>query len=435
MLKVFSYLIICLLLMGCASAANESAPSVSSVPTTLPTITPTSTPESTPTQIPLEGLLFFDMNGSGLRDEASFNYDAERLTDERQPLQADLLKALTDHIAAHPDLQDGDLITLEEPGLSGYGVCAGDSCATTGADGSFILPVATSTSNLKITDPNAGTPALEMRYINKWNGPVVIPAYEMNGVQVPEQNLNDTEVIPITNTVQAGENFEIGLMQGFLSAPFPLDYPAYILGYFDIDGRYPWDENGTSQNYLGESYDWTRGNPYSSTTSEKIDKSTFIFPGVTGTQDGHDALDIRFDLLTPIIAPISGKVNNVYWENGQDIKVDHNIAGLEYQTFYGHLDTNVIVAPGQNVYRGQIVGFSGNSGESNNGIAILHFAFIKVGLYQYTSDFTGDLLIDPYRTLIEGDYRLVSTQSSWIIDNTINPQPAYFNLSALFINY
>ena len=395
-------------------------------PTQEPTHTPTATLEpsatSTPTPIPLEGRLFFDMNGSGLRDMASFIYDADRLTDERQPLHPDLLAAITAYINEHPELQDGDLITLEEPGLSNYTVCAKDICSTTAADGSFVLPGATQNSYLNITDPNAGTPALEMRYINKWNKAVTVPAYEMNGVQVPEQNLNDTMVLPISKTVQVGKKGEIGLVQGFLTAPFPLNYPAYILGYFDIDGRYPWDKNGTSLNYLGETYNWTWGNPYSSTISDKIDKSTLVFPGVTGTQDGHDALDIRLDLLTPIISPIAGKVNNVYWENGQDIKLDHKLAGVDYQTFYGHLDTKVVVVPGQNIYRGQIIGFSGNTGEGNNGIAILHFAFIKLGPFEFTDNFVGDLLIDPYRTLVQGEYSLASSHSLWIIDNTLNPQ-------------
>ncbi len=49
------------------------------------------------------------------------------------------------------------------------------------------------------------------------------PAYEMNGVEVPEQHLNDTEMIPISNGVyidQFKKENKIGLMQGFLTLPF-----------------------------------------------------------------------------------------------------------------------------------------------------------------------------------------------------------------------
>jgi hypothetical protein len=39
----------------------------------------------------LQVRLFFDMNGSGLKDEATFNYDPVRPADPRQPHQHDLV--------------------------------------------------------------------------------------------------------------------------------------------------------------------------------------------------------------------------------------------------------------------------------------------------------------------------------------------------------
>ena len=403
-----------------ATTTDTPEPIATSMPTDTPIPTATDTPEPTATPVPLEGRLFFDMNGSGLMDQATFNYDPARLTDERQPLQPDLLAAVLDYVNAHPDLQTGDLITLDEPGLTGYTVCVADNCTVTDAGGSFTIanPGTSSSPRVAIADPNAGTPALEMRYVNLWNGAVVIPAYEMNGVQVPEQHLNDTEVVPISSQLntQRGVENEIGLMQGYLTAPFPLEYPAYILGYFDVDGRYPWDRNGTSHNYLGETYNWTWGNPYSSVTSDVINKATLVFPGVTGTQDGHDALDIRLDLMTPVFAALGGTVQDIF-SNGPEIKVVHTINGEEYTTFYGHLDTNnLILRRGQPVYRGQLIAFSSNVGDNNNLIPILHFALVKTGLITI-DEYTGDTLIDPFRNISGVDYPLASEVSSFTVDN------------------
>jgi hypothetical protein len=99
------------------------------------------------------------------------------------------------------------------------------SCDTTNAEGKFTTadPGISTSPTLKITDPDAGTPALEMRYINKWNGAVVIPAYEMNEVKVPDQHLNDTEVIAIADgiNVKRDQLVEIGLMQGFITYTLP----------------------------------------------------------------------------------------------------------------------------------------------------------------------------------------------------------------------
>ena len=79
----------------------------------------------------------------------------------------------------------------------------------------------------------------------------MIEAYEMNGVQVPEQHLNDTEVLPIDEELsyKAGEEIELGLMQGFLTLPFPCNAPDSLMfiSYSDSDPR-----TNYVINYLGE---------------------------------------------------------------------------------------------------------------------------------------------------------------------------------------
>jgi len=343
MIKTFILIITLLLLVGCASPASEPAPANTIAPTDLPTSTPTPTPEPTPTPAPLEGRLFFDMNGSGLKDEASFNYDAERLTDERQPLQADLLAAIEAYIAGHPELQDGDLITLEEPGLSGYKLCTtSDVCATTGADGIFVLPGANATSYLKITDPNADVPALAMKYINKWNGPVVIPAYEMNGGRVPEQYLNDTEVVELDNgiSIKAGESNDIGLMQGPFTLPFP-NGEFFIWSWYDTDPR------------VGYVSNW-EGN--AATLEKRYDNLFKIF-------DNHFAVDWLLPKDTFLLAPAPGTILSVDIEQVPSSEGNSFMLITLYHkdfniyTHFGDIELDsVIVKPGDHIERGQILG-------------------------------------------------------------------------------
>jgi murein DD-endopeptidase MepM/ murein hydrolase activator NlpD len=294
------------------------------------------------------------MNGSGLPDEASLNYDPIRLADPRQPLQPDLDKSIDDYVSAHPDLKNGDLITIEEPGLSGYTVCVQDDCVQTGQQGNFSLPNKSGASRayIKITDPNAGAPALAMRYINQWKKVVVIPAYEMNGVQVPEQHLNDTTVIPLGNgiSITLGVENNVGLMQGFLTLPYQqnLDNKPILWTYTDLDLR------------IGYRLDWTGNN-----NQVWIGDQTIWNDVIPGVYDQHQGTDWVMPVGTPIIAMAYGTIFNSeggYPNNyARYVRQTIDITGVPevYLITYGHNSTN-LVNVGDFVRRGQIIGLSGN---------------------------------------------------------------------------
>ena len=188
-------------------------PTATPTPTPTPTPTHTSTPTATPTAtsspvplVDMEGMLFFDHNGSGLRE---------------------------DH----------------EPIIPGFGVCAAvrgqeEICVSTDTNGIYrfrdLAPRVTRVS-LSFVDPNEADPQLAFRFISYWRGPITIEAYEFDGVQVPEQHLNDTEVRPFWRGVPAsvGVYQETGLMQGFLTMPFKAvdaNKVGTVLG-FDHDPR------------------------------------------------------------------------------------------------------------------------------------------------------------------------------------------------------
>jgi murein DD-endopeptidase MepM/ murein hydrolase activator NlpD len=340
---------------------------------------------------PLEGRLFFDMNGSGLPDEATFNYDPARLADPRQPLQPDLKKSIDDYVSAHPDLKNGDLITIEEPGLSGYTVCVQADCVQTDQQGNFSLPNPSGASgaNIKITDPNADNPALAMRYINDWKGPVVVPAYTKDvdaatmarlttipgcdidlaalvcklddtTLQVRDQHLNDTGIIPIGNgiSIKLGEDNNVGLMQGFLTLPFVKEQvpEPYIDSYFDIIGSRIFNDNisyadtmdGIVLNYDGQ---------YSIQNIPHLH--------ITGVGDSHTGIDYFVPEGNWIIS--GAPTSRVWYLTGPDelrvnlmFQIPEN-PGNDYDNCYGHLAVQ-LVEMDQPIYRGQIVGLSGNTG-------------------------------------------------------------------------
>jgi len=326
-------LLFLLLVVGCTPT---TAPIPTLIPTAMSTLTPTviptatniPTPEPTLTPIPLadlEGILFFDYNGNGLRD-------------------------------------------VEEPPIVDFGVCVNvegkDVCNFTDGNGHYkfeeLGPVSEAVS-LRFVDPNADKPTLAFRYINLWRGEIVIPAYEREGVQVPEQHLNDTVVVPLQQgvVVRVGEFSETGLMQGFLS--WPLDHEGfYISTFYDHEPA------------VGRALDW-RGN----TVMGICNQYTWPVNGICENHDGTDFIAFPTDSLAqafdisddgtgaPVFASLEGTVN---WaqplESGSlHVTLDHRVGGHPYQTGYSHLSA-ILVRFGERVYRGQLIGLVGSTGTS-----------------------------------------------------------------------
>jgi hypothetical protein len=82
----------------------------------------------------------------------------------------------------------------------------------------------------------------------------------------------------------------------------------------------------------------------------------------TGQRRFHRGLDICAPLGTPIVAPAAGIVETVKWRRGLGLTltVDHE---NEFETCYGHC-SRVLVERSQEVERGQVIAFVGNSGRS-----------------------------------------------------------------------
>ena len=90
---------------------------------------------------------------------------------------------------------------------------------------------------------------------------------------------------------------------------------------------------------------------------------------INGGFDWHPGLDIAVDIGTPVYAAAMGTVDMAGWNGGygQFVKIRH---GNGYESAYGHM-SGIAVTTGQQVRKGEIIGFVGSTGYSTG--PHLHF--------------------------------------------------------------
>jgi len=98
---------------------------------------------------------------------------------------------------------------------------------------------------------------------------------------------------------------------------------------------------------------------------------------VTGRREFHDGIDIAAPVGTPIVAPREGTVMAVGTSPtfGKFLRMAHPDG---YISFMAHLH-RVIVTVGDEVYQGQRVAYSGNTGRSTG--PHLHYGLFRYGQY------------------------------------------------------
>jgi murein DD-endopeptidase MepM/ murein hydrolase activator NlpD len=115
----------------------------------------------------------------------------------------------------------------------------------------------------------------------------------------------------------------------------------------------------------------------------------------------HTGHDISAPLGTDVFASGNGKVSRVVnsrsrRDYGTFIEIDH---GYGYKTFYAHLD-KVLVRPGQEVKRGDVIGLVGNTGAST--APHLHYEVRRNGRpVDPINYYFNDLTADEYDAMIE----------------------------------
>ncbi len=83
---------------------------------------------------------------------------------------------------------------------------------------------------------------------------------------------------------------------------------------------------------------------------------------VTGGSSFHSGIDISNSHSTPVYATADGRVSSLGYRGsyGKILIIDH---GYGYQTYYAHL-SGYAVSSGQQVSRGEIIGYMGNTGRT-----------------------------------------------------------------------
>jgi hypothetical protein len=112
----------------------------------------------------------------------------------------------------------------------------------------------------------------------------------------------------------------------------------------------------------------------------------------------HNGLDFSAAIGTPVYATGDGKVNSAEYSQsyGNVVYINH---GFEFETRYAHL-SKFIVTRGENVKRGQIIGYVGNTGLSV--AAHLHYEVLyKNNFINPINFFQRDLNNKEYEKLIE----------------------------------
>lgn len=119
---------------------------------------------------------------------------------------------------------------------------------------------------------------------------------------------------------------------------------------------------------------------------------------VYGTSKHHDGMDFASPIGTPVYATGDGTVIKAGWDGayGNAIDIDH---GYNYLTRYAHL-SEVLVSPGQEIHRGDLIGKVGSTGKSTG--SHLHYEVRLKGTPQNPVNYYfQDLTPEEYALMVE----------------------------------
>jgi murein DD-endopeptidase MepM/ murein hydrolase activator NlpD len=120
---------------------------------------------------------------------------------------------------------------------------------------------------------------------------------------------------------------------------------------------------------------------------------------VLGTPRMHNGQDFEVPYGTQVYATGDGTITESGYNSGgfgNCIVIDH---GYGFQTVYGHL-SDIRVAKGQNVKRGDLIGISGSSGLSNG--PHLHYQVEQFGSHKNPINFfNNDVSAEEYNDMIQ----------------------------------
>lgn len=121
------------------------------------------------------------------------------------------------------------------------------------------------------------------------------------------------------------------------------------------------------------------------------------FDELRGGTRKHEALDILAPRNTPILAVEDGKIARLFLSDAGGITIYQYDPSMTYVYYYAHLERYAAgLKEGQEVKRGDVIGYVGTTGNAPRDTPHLHFAIVKMGddkkWWQGTA-------IDPYSVL------------------------------------
>jgi murein DD-endopeptidase MepM/ murein hydrolase activator NlpD len=107
---------------------------------------------------------------------------------------------------------------------------------------------------------------------------------------------------------------------------------------------------------------------------------TDTFNQARGTERRHEALDIMAAKGTPVLAAADGKIAKLFTSKQGGLTVYQFDPSEKYAYYYAHLDSYAPdLKEGQQLRRGQMVGYVGVTGNSDPNAPHLHFAIFELG--------------------------------------------------------
>jgi murein DD-endopeptidase MepM/ murein hydrolase activator NlpD len=129
----------------------------------------------------------------------------------------------------------------------------------------------------------------------------------------------------------------------------------------------------------------------------------------------HEAIDIMEPLGTPIRAVDDGRIRKLFLSRAGGTTIYQFNDSGSYCYYYAHLDHYVDdLREGQRVFRGQIIGYVGTSGDASPNAPQLHFAIFRL---DDDKRWWKGTPINPYPILLEAVKRIPPTDNAGIATN------------------
>lgn len=258
------------------------------------------------------------------------------------------------------------------------------------------IPIHAGVSTTAVSDTNG---RFELGRLEAGECHLTIDSERFRYVALSPERVCTSSDVPLV--ISQTQEFNIPLMEGWMTLPFAEDADAWLSGHVDLDYNL-----GRVRNYADNA---------------------------SNTEDNHQGIDWLAEEGTPVLAVGPGVVIQEYAtapSGGIHLHIFHQYGDEAFLTHYGHLLASAVTL-GQEVCRGEVVALSGKSGDTiphlhlglweapttfnvqTQYTTILNYVYNNAAEVQYPSP--GKMVpavLDPYRDITDPE-----SVSMWTVDN------------------